>query len=142
MFRKILTALDGSKASETALKQAIDEARVWGAELHGVYVVETGLFSSVPMDNTWEVIYGLLEKEGQEALTTARQMARTAGTEVTTHMRQGRAGNEILRLADEIGADLIVMGSHGKSNIDRLLIGSVTGHVVKYSTITTLVVRL
>jgi nucleotide-binding universal stress UspA family protein len=141
MFRRILTALDGSKTSEAALRQAIGEAKVWNAELHAVYVVESGLFSSLPVDDTWEVIHGLLEKEGQEALSTGRQIGKDAGVEIVSHMRQGRAGNEILRLAEEIGADLIVIGSHGKSNIDRLLIGSVSAHVVKYSTISTLVVR-
>jgi nucleotide-binding universal stress UspA family protein len=141
MFQKIVIAIDGSKTSDAALLKAVDEAVAWKSELHAVYVVETGLFSSIPMDNTWEVIYGLLEKEGQEALTAARQKAKDAGTEIVTHMRQGRAGNEIIHLAEEIGADLIVLGSHGKSNIDRLLIGSVSAHVVKYSTISTLVVR-
>jgi len=141
MFRKILAAIDGSKTSTEALEKAIDEARRWSAELHVVYVVETGLFSSIPMDNTWEVIYGLLEKEGQDALSAARQTAKAAGLEIATHMRQGRAGNEIIRLAEELGTDLIVLGAHGKSNIDRLLIGSVSSHVVKYSPITTMVVR-
>ncbi|MDD1677180.1 MAG: universal stress protein [Methanomicrobiales archaeon] len=141
MFQKIVSAIDGSKTSEAALLKAVDEAIAGKGELHAVYVVETGLFSSIPMDNTWEVIYGLLEKEGQEALTAARQKAKEAGIDIITHMRQGRAGNEILLLAEEIGADLIVVGSHGKSNIDRLLIGSVSSHVVKYSKISTLVVR-
>jgi len=141
MFQKIVSAIDGSKTSEAALLKAVDIAIAGKGELHAVYVVETGLFSSIPMDNTWEVIYGLLEKEGQEALTAARQKAKEAGAEIITHMRQGRAGNEIIYLAEEIGADLIVVGSHGKSNIDRLLIGSVSSHVVKYSKVSTLVVR-
>jgi nucleotide-binding universal stress UspA family protein len=141
MFQKIVSAIDGSKTSEAALLKAVDEAIAGKGELHAVYVVETGLFSSIPMDNTWEVIYGLLEKEGQEALTVARQKAKEAGVDIITHMRQGRAGNEIILLAEEIGADLIVVGSHGKSNIDRLLIGSVSSHVVKYSKVSTLVVR-
>ncbi|HZD44108.1 MAG TPA: universal stress protein, partial [Methanomicrobiales archaeon] len=135
MFHKILVAIDGSKTSEMALEQAIGEAKQCSAELHVVYVVETGLFSSIPMDNTWEVVYGLLEKEGQESLSTARQRAKEAGIEIVTHMRQGRAGNEIIRLAQDLGVDLIMIGSHGKSNIDRILIGSVSSHVVKYSPI-------
>jgi nucleotide-binding universal stress UspA family protein len=141
MFGTILAALDGSPRSEIALAKAIDEARAWKASLHAVYVIETGLFSSIPLDNTWEVIFGLLESQGKEALKAAEQKAGAAGVTITPHMAQGHAGNEVLTLAKKVGADLVVVGSHGKSNIDRLLLGSVSSYVVKYSTITTLVVR-
>ncbi|MDD1658312.1 MAG: universal stress protein [Methanomicrobiales archaeon] len=141
MFGTVLAALDGSPRSEVALAKAIDEARLWKASLHAVYVIETGLFSSIPLDNTWEVIFGLLESQGKEALKAAEQKAAAAGVTITPHMAQGHAGSEILTLAKKVGADLIVVGSHGKSNIDRLLLGSVSSYVVKYSTITTLVVR-
>jgi nucleotide-binding universal stress UspA family protein len=56
-------------------------------------------------------------------------------------MKQGHAGSEILALAEEEKADLIIVGSHGKSNTDRLLIGSVSTFVVAHSTVTTMVVR-
>ena len=141
MFGTVLAALDGSPRSEVALAKAIDEARLWKASLHAVYVIETGLFSSIPLDNTWEVIFGLLESQGKEALKAAEQKAAAAGVTITTHLAQGHAGNEILSLAKKVGADLVVVGSHGKTNLDRLLLGSVSSHVVKYSTITTLVVR-
>ena len=141
MFGTILAALDGSPRSEIALAKAIDEAKVWKASLHAVYVIETGLFSSIPLDNTWEVIFGLLESQGKDALKAAEQKAAAAGVTITPHMTQGHAGNEILKLAGTVGADLVVVGSHGKSDIDRLLLGSVSSYVVKYSTMTTLVVR-
>jgi nucleotide-binding universal stress UspA family protein len=141
MFGTILAALDGSPRSEQALLAAIEEAKAWKADLHAVYVIETGLFSSIPLDNTWEVIFGLLEGQGKEALRAAEQKAAAAGVKLTAHLPQGHAGNEILKLAGKVGADLIVVGSHGKSEIDRLLLGSVSSYVVKYSTITTMVVR-
>ena len=141
MFGTILAALDGSPRSEAAPEKAIDEARAWKAPLHAVYVIETGLFSSIPLDNTWEVIFGLLESQGKEALKAAEAKATAAGITLTPHMAQGHAGTEILKMARQVGADLVVVGSHGKSNVDRLLLGSVSSHVVKYGTITTLVVR-
>ena len=141
MFGTILAALDGSPRSEAALEKAIDEAKAWKATLHAVYVIETGLISSIPLDNTWEVIFGLLESQGKEALKAAEARAAAAGITLIPHMTQGHAGDEIVKMALQVNADLVVVGSHGKSNMDRLLLGSVSSHVVKYSTITTLVVR-
>jgi nucleotide-binding universal stress UspA family protein len=141
MFQSILAAIDGSKKSEAALDVAIGEARLHGAALHAVYVIETGLFSSIPMDNTWEVIYGLLENQGKEAQLAAAKRAENQGVGITTHLKQGHAGNEILKLARDLGADLIVLGSHGRSNLDRILLGSVSSFVVGHSTVSTMVVR-
>ncbi len=141
MFQSILAAIDGSKKSGAALDVAIGEAKVHGAALHVVYVIETGLFSSIPMDNTWEVIYGLLENQGKEAQIAAAKQAEARGVGITIHLKEGHAGEEIIRLAREIGADLVVLGSHGKSNLDRILLGSVSSFVVSHSPVSTLVVR-
>ncbi len=141
MFTKILVAIDGSKMSEKAVQTAVEEARVWNARVHILYVIETGLFSSLPMDNTWEVMYSMLEKEGNEALDRMKKIASDRGVGAEGHIRQGHAGTEILRAADEIGADLVVVGSHGKSNIDRLLLGSVSSFVVSNAKVSVTVVR-
>ena len=141
MFKSILAAIDGSQKSGAALDIAIGEAKIHGAALHVVYVIETGLFSSIPLDNTWEVIYGLLENQGKEACIAASKQAQGQEIGITTHLKEGHAGEEIIRLAREIGADLIVLGSHGKSNLDRILLGSVSTFVVGHSPVSTLVVR-
>jgi nucleotide-binding universal stress UspA family protein len=141
MFDKILVAIDGSKKSEQALGIALDEARVWKATLHVVYVVETGLFSSLPMDNTWEIMYSMLEKEGEKALSSAKEQAGAKGVSVVTHIKQGHAGSEIVRTADDLDVNLVIVGSQGKSNVDRLLLGSVSTYVVSNCSKGVLVVR-
>lgn len=141
MFHTIVVAVDGSEISMKALETAMHEAEVWDADLHLVYVVETSMFSSIPMDNTWEIIYSLLETEGKEVFEKARTRAEQEELPIETHLRDGHAGSEILTLADEVGSDLIIIGSRGKSNIDRLLLGSVSEHVVRNSSCTTMVVR-
>jgi nucleotide-binding universal stress UspA family protein len=141
VFTNILVALDGSEVSQRALIRAVDEAKLWNAKLHAIYVVETGLFSSLPLDNTVEIMYSVLEKEGREVLEKAKKFGDDKGITVFTHMKQGHAGSEIIALADEEKVDLIMVGSHGKSNTDRLLIGSVGTFVVTHSTASTLVVR-
>jgi len=142
VFTNILIAMDGSEASQRALSQAIDLAKLCNAKLHTIYVVETGLFSSLPMEGTVEIMYSVLEKEGEEVMERAKIYASEKNITVITHMKQGHAGSEILALAEEEKSDLIIVGSHGKSNTDRLLIGSVSTFVVTHSTVTTMVVRL
>lgn len=141
LFTSILVAIDGSEVSEWALVRAVDEARIWNAKIHAIYVVETGLFSSLPTDNTVEIMYRVLEKEGQEKLAQAKAFAATRGLTLTTHMKQGHAGSEIIALAEREKSDLIIVGSHGKSNADKLLIGSVSSFVVTHSKTATMVVR-
>jgi len=141
VFTNILVAIDGSEASDHALEQAVDEAKVWNAKLHAVYVVETGLFSSLPSDSTVEIMYGALESEGNAVLEKAKKTAAKSGVVLVTHMKRGHAGTEIIALAQQEKVNLIVSGSHGKSQTDRLLIGSVSTYITAHSTVTTMVVR-
>lgn len=141
VFTNILIALDGSEASQRALSRAVDEAKMWNAQLRAIYVVETGLFSSLPLDNTVEIMYRVLEKEGEKVLERAKKSAAEKGVTLITHMKQGHAGSEIVALAEQEKSDLIMVGSHGKGNADRLLIGSVSTFVVTHSKVTTMVVR-
>lgn len=141
VFSDILVAIDGSKASEQAFACAVAEAGLHRAKLHVVYVVETGLFSSLPTDNSVEIMFAALKKEGEDVLKKAKINAHEKSIVVTTHLRQGHSGNEIVTLAEQLKVNLIVVGSHGKSKADRLLLGSVSNYVVTHGIITTLVVR-
>jgi nucleotide-binding universal stress UspA family protein len=141
VFTNILVALDGSEVSQRALVRAADEAKLWNANLHAIYVVETGLFSSLPVDNTVEIMYSVLETEGEAVLEKAKKYGTDKGITVFTHLEQGHAGSEIIALAEREKVDLIMVGSHGKSNADRLLIGSVSTFVVTHGTASTMVVR-
>lgn len=142
MFNTILIAIDGSEISKKALEAAVEEAKVWKSGLNAVYVIETGGFENIPADSTMEVVYNRLESIGTEAMKEAEEKAEKYGLKFNSYIREGHAGEEIVKLAEEIGADLIVLGSHGKSGIDRLLLGSVTDFVTRHSKISTMVVRL
>jgi nucleotide-binding universal stress UspA family protein len=141
VFTNILVAVDGSDTSQRVLVRAVEEAKVWNARLNVIYVVETGLFSSLPADNTVEIMYRVLEKEGTEVLEQAKKYAADNGVNATTYIKQGHAGSEVVALADKEQTDLVMVGSHGKSQADRLLIGSVSTYVVTHSKVTTMVVR-
>jgi nucleotide-binding universal stress UspA family protein len=142
MFTQILVAIDGSKISDRALKIALDEAKVWNATVNVIYVVETGLFSSLPMDNTWEIMYSMLEKEGQDALDEAKKEADARHITLKATMKQGHAGNEIVNASEELAADLVIVVSHGRSEVDRILLGSVSSFVVSHSKVSVMVVRV
>ncbi len=141
MYKTILVAIDGSAVGLKAFEAAISQALAWKANLHAIYVIEAGLFSDIPADNKVEIMYSLLEQEGNAALERVKELAQAKNLEITNHIAQGHPGNNILNTASEIGADLIVMGSNGKSNIDRILLGSVSSFVVEHSDISVLVVR-
>jgi len=141
VFANILVALDGSPAGQNALDRAVEMARAGETKLHAAYVVETGLFSSLPTDNTVEIMYNVLQKEGEAVLDKAKTDAAAHGITLSTHLKFGHAGSEIIALADKVKADLIVVGSHGKSQTDRLLIGSVSTFIVTHSRVSTMVVR-
>ncbi len=141
MYNTILVAIDGSAVSERAFYAAVEQALAWKSDLHAVYVVETGLFSGIPTDNKLEVMYSMLEQEGTGALERVKEIAQKKQITLTTHIEQGHAGDAIIKTAETIGADLLVMGSHGKSDVDRLLLGSVSSFVVEQSKVSVLVVR-
>jgi nucleotide-binding universal stress UspA family protein len=141
VFSNILVALDGSPAGDQALDRAVEMACAGNARLHAVYIVETGLFSSLPTDNTVELMYNVLQKEGETVLDKAKTESAAHGVTLVTHLKFGHAGSEVISLADNVKSDLIVVGSHGKSQTDRLLIGSVSTFVVTHSRVSTLVVR-
>jgi nucleotide-binding universal stress UspA family protein len=141
MYNTILVAIDGSAVSEGAFYAAVEQAQAWKADLHAVYVVETGLFTDIPADNKLEVMFSLLEQEGTGALDHIKEIAKKKNVQVTTHFVQGHAGDTIIKTGEDIKADLIILGSHGKSNVDRLLLGSVSSFVVEHSQVSVLVVR-
>ncbi|MCK9312962.1 MAG: universal stress protein [Methanocorpusculum sp.] len=141
MFTKILVAIDGSDISKAAFYKALDMAKLFKAELHTIYVVESGMMSPGPVDTTWELIYQRLEQEGSTTMAHLVEEAEKKGVTVTSHLEAGHAGDIIIKTGAAIGCDLIVMGSLGKSKLDRLLLGSVSSHVVNYAKTNVLIVK-
>ena len=140
VFNNILVALDGSEVSQRALIRAADEAKLWNARLHAISCSGNWPVLFPSLDNTVEIMYSVLEKEGKRCWRE-QKFGAEKGITVFTHMKQGHAGIEIVALAEREKSDLIMVGSHGKSNTDRLLIGSVSTFVVTHSKATTMVVR-
>ncbi|HMK47403.1 MAG TPA: universal stress protein [Methanocella sp.] len=139
IFKKILIATDGSKRTQSAVETGIELARQHKSKIYAVYVVDTVTFTSIPMDVTWENMYQLLKDEGEDAVTRVRDVAQ--GLDLETHVLEGNPAVEITRFAMDNGVDLIVVGTLGKSGIDRILLGSVAEKVVRIAPCPVLVIK-
>lgn len=142
MYDKILVPTDGSDGVERAVSHAIDLAATNDATVHALYVVNTASYSSMPMETSWEHIREMLGEEGENALERVRELADDAGVTVEAVIRDGSPSKEIVNYAEDEGCDLIVMGTHGRGGIDRLLLGSVAERVVRSSRVPVLTVRV
>ena len=151
---KILLATDGSKEAELATQTAVDLAQKTGSELHVVHVFGitpwypvypegTDFDETALEDPLVEVdLQRISEQQARELLDKEVEKVRSVGgTVARAHLREGGAPQEIVGLAEEIGAGLVVMGSRGEGGIRRALTGSVSDSVVRHAHCPVLVVR-
>ncbi|MCU4802091.1 universal stress protein [Halobacteria archaeon HArc-gm2] len=138
MYERILFPTDGSAGTAHVALQAIDLAQQYGATIHVLHVVDEDLRGLV------EGLSGedALETEGQRALERIEQMAEAHGVDVTTAIEEGDPAESIVAYADDIHADLIVAGTHGRTGIKRRVIGSVAERIVRNATCPVMTVRL
>ena len=145
---KILLATDGSQEAALALSTAVDLANSTNSELH---VVTVGPWSPDPAYavheasyryETYEEASEAIRKEAQEILDKqVREIEEAGGTVQEAHLRRGRRDDEIVRLGDELGVGLIVIGSRGLGGVRRALLGSVSDSVVRHAHCPVWVVR-
>ncbi len=135
MFERIMIATDGSKHSERAAEVGIELARLSGGAITVVYVADTGRLSHLPEDMALASIRELLIKEGEEATGYIEEMAKRAGVAASKKVVEGNPGEELVRFAGEAGVSAIVIGSCGRSGIEKFLLGSVAEKVVRTSTV-------
>jgi nucleotide-binding universal stress UspA family protein len=140
MFERIMIATDGSKHSERAAEVGIELARLSGGAITVVYVADTGRLSHLPEDMALASIRDLLIKEGQEATDYVEEMARRAGVGSTKKVIEGNPGEELIKFAEESGIEVVVMGSVGRTGLDKFLLGSVAEKVVRNSKVPVLTV--
>lgn len=139
MYRSILFPTDGSRQAKRALEHAIDLAGTYDATLHIISVVDT----RVGADASFVDVYASLEDSAQRWVSEALDAAEAAGLDdIEGETVQGPPHEGILEFADDRDVDLIVMGTHGRSGLDRYLLGSVTEKVVRLADVPVLTVRV
>jgi nucleotide-binding universal stress UspA family protein len=133
----VLLATDGSKDAALAARAAVDVCQGTGAELHVVHV-----WHSVPTARLRPFMRAELKKLGNELLEEGVKRVEDSGGLVSgAHLVEGRAADEILDLAEQIGAGLVVIGSRGLGPVGRIALGSVSEAVIHHSRWPVLVLR-
>jgi nucleotide-binding universal stress UspA family protein len=136
---RILLASDASKEAELAARKAVDLADGINSEL---YVLHVGELPNFLMGSPGTELYDEIEQESQEILRKLVWRVKVAGGTVTgAYLRMGAVDLEIVGLAKELDADLIVMGCRGRHGIKRVIDGSVSDAVIRHAPCPVLVVR-
>ena len=145
-YRRILVPVDGSPTATAGLREAIGLAKSAGASLQVVHVVD---YHSLAMAGLEAGAYIAtlttnLKASGQQILKRAEELARKAGVPVTSVLVESPgapAADAIVRQAKKAKADLIVLGTHGRRGVRRILMGSDAEQVVRSSPVPVMLVR-
>ena len=145
MFSSIVVGTDGSNTATQAVREAVDIAGAVGAtlELVSAYtpVSEQRLREErrdAPEDVQWAIHP---RHEVETSLSDAADLAREAGVDVNTHARQGDPSDAILDVAEESGADLIIVGNKGMTGAKRFLLGSVPDKISHHAPCSVMIIR-
>ena len=148
MYKRILVTTDGSPLSKKAVSSAIDLAQTTGAELVALHVVPRYPVSYFEggMQTLGDADIGRVERQwaeqGQAIVDAVKDKAQAAGVKTrTATARSDLVAEAVVAAARKHKCDLIVMASHGRKGIKRLLLGSETQHVLTHSTVPVLVLR-
>jgi nucleotide-binding universal stress UspA family protein len=144
-IRSILLPTDFSECASYALSYAVSFARQYHASIICVHVIEpvvptvgyTGMAESLPMAD----ISDQLEDSAERELPKIAECDECAGLNVEEVIVHGDAASEIVRVAGERGVDLIVIASHGRTGLGRILFGSTAESVVRHAPCPVLVVK-
>ena len=137
MPSRILLATDGSEDAALATRAAVDISRKSGSELHLVHI-----WRNVPSPYAHSFVKRELQRQGQEVLDKqAKRIEGDGGRISGMHLRQGRISDEVIELARELGAGLLVVGSRGHGQIGRILMGSHSEEIVHRARLPVLVLR-
>ena len=144
MFKHILVPVDGSPTSQLAVERAIQLAKAFDSRVSTIFVIDPYPFTGVGTD----FAYGQAEylsaatAEANAAVREAKAAFTEAGITVEASVIESHtAWRGVVHAADSMQADLIVMGSHGRSGLEKLVLGSVTQAVLSHTKLPVLVVR-
>jgi nucleotide-binding universal stress UspA family protein len=147
MYDNILVPTDGSTAAENAVDQAVDVAAKYGSTVHALYVVDVDATSySLGTEQVDRIRQGNLDEmtevkaQADAATGHVADVAAEHGVPVEEHVTAGEPARAIRKFVEENDIDLVMMGSHGRSGLKRVILGSVTEKVLRRTRLPVLVV--
>ena len=144
MFKHILGPVDGSATSLAAVDKAAELAKAFGAVVTAVYVIDPYPFTGVGSEFAYgqDQYLNAARAEARAAMEGAAKRLQDAGVQAETRVIESHAvWRGVIEAIEACGADLVVMGSHGRRGLERLVLGSVTQSVLSHTKVSTLVVR-
>jgi nucleotide-binding universal stress UspA family protein len=139
IYQKIVIATDGSEKNLSAVIEGVMLARISGAKLQVVYVIDTKPLTTGVIEESYAGMYDSFREEGEQALEQVKDLA--GDLDVETFLLTGKPATEITRFAREHEADLLIVGTQGKSGLGKLLLGSVAETIIRTAPCSVLVVR-
>jgi nucleotide-binding universal stress UspA family protein len=142
-IRKIMVPVDFSSTSNKAFLFAREMVDCWEGQLHLVHILDTDFLSGAvhitiePLDES----VAKWRKRVEEKLKTIYHDEDDPQLTGEIHIREGKPHEEILKLAEELDVDMIVIGSHGRTGLERAIFGSVAERVVRMADVPVLVIK-
>ncbi len=148
-YKKIILATDFSDTSKEASYYAVQLAQTYKAELKALHVFDTSAWSVparyyyylAPAGPGFDAVVEGFEEIRQRGKDALKKLAESFNLEVETIFTEGDPGHEIVRVGEELNADLIVLGTHGYTGWRRFTIGSVAEFVVRHAPCAVLTIR-
>jgi nucleotide-binding universal stress UspA family protein len=143
MYQKLLVPVDGSPTAMRGLDEAIRIARLSGGRIRVVHVLDQVQFSS-GLEPCAADVLGVLQEAGAEIVAAARARVEASGVPVEAQVTETLAAtvaDVVVDQARQWGADLIVIGTHGRRGVRRLMIGSDAERIVRMASVPVLLVR-
>ena len=145
-YKRILVPVDGSQTSNAGLREAIGLAKEAGARLQLVHIVDQHTVVMMGVESAYYIddMMQSAKKSGQRLLKRAVERAAKAGVQASGVLLEtltGPAADPIVRQAKKWGADLIVLGTHGRRGVRRLVMGSDAEQVVRNAPVPVMLVR-
>src|SRR6185437_3922935 len=144
MYQHILVPVDGSELAERALREAVQLARLLSARMRIMHIVSSAPWITQGSPEVMEEFITQMRSTGESIIREAKTVARSADIQVDDRLIEAigeRAGKYIVAEANEWPAELIVCGTHGRSGLSRLLMGSDAEYIVRHSPVPVLLIR-
>ncbi|WP_336022100.1 universal stress protein [Halobellus salinisoli] len=141
MYDRVLVPTDGSECADHAIDHALDIAAQYDAELRVLSVIDSRDVSHSAPAISPNQIEKTLRERAESVVEAVAERAEEAGVRVVTAVEAGIPDDVVVEYAEDSDCDLIVMGTHGRTGLERYLLGSVTERTVRRSSVPVLTVR-